>query len=57
MAVTAINKQLYSFSVSLEVNSQKEVEVEKEIEVEKEVEVEKKKKNKATGKFEKHLVT
>lgn len=57
MAVTAINKQLYSFSVSLEVNSQKEVEVEKEIEVEKEVEVEKKKKNKETGKFEKHLVT
>ena len=44
MAVTAINKELYSFSVSLEVTSQKEVEVEKEFEVEKEVEVEKRKK-------------
>jgi len=29
MAVTAINKELYSFSVSLEVTSQKEVEVER----------------------------
>jgi len=48
MAVTAINKELYSFSVSLEVNSQKEVEVEKEVEIEKEVEVEKRKKNKET---------
>lgn len=57
MAVTAINKELYSFSVSLEVTSQKEVEVEKEFEIEKEVEVEKRKKNKKTGKMEKVLVT
>jgi hypothetical protein len=57
MAITAINKELYSFTVNIEKISQKEVEVEKEVDVEKEVEVEKRKKNKDTGKMEKTLVT
>jgi len=56
MAITAINKELYSFTVNIEKISQKEVEVEKEVDVEKEVEVEKRKKNKETGKMEKVLV-
>ena len=57
MAVTTVNKELYSFSINLEVKTQKDVEVEKEVEVEKDVEVEKRKKNKTTNKMEKVLVT
>ncbi len=57
MAISSINKELYSFTVNIEKISQKEVEVEKEIEVEKEVEVERKRKNKETGKMEKKIVT
>lgn len=57
MAVTTVNKELYSFTVNVTQTSQKEVEIEKEVEVEKEVQVERRRKNKETGKMEKKLVT
>lgn len=50
-------KELYSFTIEIEQETEKEIQVEREVEVEKEVEVKKRRKNKQTNKFESYVTT